>query len=131
MAHSLLPPAPQPNAETAAFWAAANEDRLLLKRCLHTAKAFHPPRTHSPFTGLTQTEWIEASGTGTVYSFSVSERQGSPHCIAYITLAEGPTVLSRVIDCDLSALRIGQAVRVVFVPSASGQKVPMFTPDTA
>lgn len=131
MSTAHLPPAPEPNAETATFWDAANESRLLLKRCLGTGRAFHPPRTISPFTGLTQTEWIEASGAGTVYSFSVSTLQETQHCIAYVTLAEGPIVLSCVIGCDLSALRIGQPVHVVFVPSASGQKVPMFTPDTA
>ncbi len=126
-----LPPlSPEPNAETAPFWAAANENRLLLKRCLGTGKPFHPPRTISPFTGLAQTEWMEASGRGTVYSFSVSARRGPPHCIAYVTLDEGPIILSALVDCDLDTVRIGQSVRVVFVESANGQRVPMFTPVT-
>lgn len=122
------PPSPEINTETAAFWAAANEGRLLLRRCLDTAKPFHPPRTHSPFTGLAHTDWIEASGCGTVYSFSVSTRPQGPHCITYVQLQEGPIVLSNLVDCDLDAVRIGQSVRVVFVPSANGQCVPMFTP---
>jgi uncharacterized OB-fold protein len=130
MSIAHLPPSPEPNAETAPFWEAANESRLLLKRCLTTGKAFHPPRSISPFTGLAQTEWIEASGAGTVYSFSVSMRQETPHCIAYVTLEEGPTVLSCIIDYDPSGLHIGQPVHVVFVPSTNGQMVPMFVPDT-
>jgi len=85
---------PEPNVETAAYWEAANEGRLILKRCVKTGKAFHPPRSHSPFTGLADTDWIDASGTGTLYSFSVLRRKDSEHCIAYVELTEGPIIMS-------------------------------------
>ncbi len=127
MSNEQLPISPVVNNETAPFWDAANEDRLMVKKCLDTGKYFHPPRTFSPFTGSAQTEWIEASGTGTVYSFSISSRTGEPHCIAYITLTEGPLILSALTDCDFNAVEIGKKVRVKFVPSANGQKIPMFT----
>lgn len=130
MTGQTLPTAPEPTAETAAYWEAANEGRLLLKRCVGTGKAFHPPRTISPFTGLAETEWSEATGTGKLYSFSVTKRHGTTHCIAYIELVEGPIILSTLTDCDFDSVRIGQSVRVVYVPSASGQLVPMFVPDT-
>lgn len=130
MTSAQLPPAPEPNPETVVFWEAANEGRLLLKRCLGSGKAFHPPRTISPFTGHAETEWIEAGGTGTVYSFSVTRRHGSTHCIAYVELAEGPIILSALTDCDFDEVRIGRPVRVVFVPSTSGQLIPMFKPAT-
>lgn len=129
MTSTQLPLAPEPNVETAAFWDAANEGRLLLKRCLGTGKVFHPPRTISPFTGLSATEWTEASGMGTLYSFSVTKRHGTTHCIAYVELAEGPIILSALTDCDFDNVRIGQPVRAVFVPSASGQLIPMFVPE--
>jgi uncharacterized OB-fold protein len=45
-----------------------------------------------------------------------------------VTLEEGPTMLTNLVDCDLEAIRIGQAVRVVFKPSEGGPSVPMFTP---
>jgi uncharacterized OB-fold protein len=124
-----LPPSPEPNAETLPYWTAANEGRLLLKRCLGTGKTFYPPRTISPFTGLAETDWIEASGAGTVYSFSTLVRQSIPQCIAYIRLEEGPIILSNLIDCDPDSVYIGQPVRVTFVASASGQQIPMFTPN--
>ena len=129
MSTLYMPPAPEVNEETAAYWDATNHGRLLLRRCKSTGKAFHPPRTLSPFTGLNDTDWIEASGRGVVYSFSVSSRQGPPHCIAYVTLQEGPTLLSCLVDCDPAAVFIGQPVHVVFVASSTGQRVPMFTPD--
>lgn len=128
MTHAHLPPAPETSEETAAFWSAANEDRLVLRRCPQTGRAFHPPRALSPFTGQADTDWIEASGRGTVYSFSVDARRTPAHCIAYVMLAEGPILLTQLIDCDPASVRIGQAVQAVFVASASGQKLPMFRP---
>ena len=123
-----IPASPEPWPETEPFWAAANEGCLLLKRCRTTGKAFHYPRAHSPFTGQNDTEWFEASGEGTIYSYSVLPRAQPPYCIAYVTLAEGPTILTNVLAEDFDRLRIGLPVRVAFVPSENGQRVPMFVP---
>ena len=127
MTSATVSVAPEVNPETAPFWDAANDDKLMLKRCLDTGKAFYPPRTLSPFTGSAQTEWLEASGTGTVYSFSVSKRTEVPQCIAYIELTEGPIILSALTECDFDTVQIGQSVRVAFTPGPNGQKVPLFT----
>jgi len=118
---------PEPTVETAAYWEAANAGRFILKRCQSTGKAFFPPRNHSPFTGLAETDWIDASGTGTLYSFSVMRRKDSVSCIAYVELSEGPIIQSAIKDCDFDSLEIGQTVQVLFVPSENGQMVPMFT----
>jgi len=45
-----------------------------------------------------------------------------------VTLAEGPTMMTNIVDCDLNAIRIGQAVRVVFKATEDGPPVPMFAP---
>ena len=77
---------------------------------------------------LAPSVWQEASGRGTVYTYSVMRRAPVPYCIAYVTLAEGPTMMTNIVDCDLDTVRIGQAVRLVFKPSEGGPPVPMFTP---
>jgi uncharacterized protein len=51
-----------------------------------------------------------------------------PYAIAYVTLEEGITMLTNIVDCDLDALRVGQSVKLVFRISDSGLSVPMFTP---
>jgi uncharacterized OB-fold protein len=51
-----------------------------------------------------------------------------PYAIAYVTLAEGVTMMTNIVDCDLDGIRIGQAVKVVFKPSDGGPSVPMFSP---
>jgi len=119
-------PAPPVNPETQPFWDAAAAGTLLVKRCTACGQAHHYPRARCPFCGSDATEWIEASGRGTVYSFSVFRRAPVPYAIAYVTLEEGVTMMTNLVDGDLDAIRIGQAVRVVFKPTDGGPPVPMF-----
>jgi len=54
-----------------------------------------------------------------------------PYALAYVTLDEGVTMMTNIVDCDLDAIRIGQRVKVVFKPTEGGPPVPMFTPETS
>jgi uncharacterized OB-fold protein len=56
------------------------------------------------------------------------ERANPPFTIAYVTLEEGTTMLTNIVDCDFSKLKIGQDVKVTFIASEEGQKLPFFTP---
>jgi uncharacterized OB-fold protein len=51
-----------------------------------------------------------------------------PYAIGYVTLEEGVTMMTNIVDCDLDAIRIGQRVKVIFKPTDGGPPVPMFTP---
>jgi uncharacterized OB-fold protein len=121
-------PAPQPNPETKAFWDAASQGTLLLKKCRACGELHYYPRALCPFCGSDATEWQAAAGTGTIYSYSVMRRAEVPYAIAYVTLAEGVTMMTNLVDCDFDALRIGQRVRLVFSPTEGGPPVPTFTP---
>ena len=116
-----------PGAETERFWDAAAEGTLLLKTCTACGQPHHYPRTICPLCGSDRTEWRQTSGRGTVYSYSVMRRVPKPYAIAYVTLEEGVTMMTNLVDCDFDAIRIGQAVKVVFKP-IDGRAVPMFTP---
>lgn len=121
-------PAPPVYPETQAFWEAAARGVLLLKRCADCAEHHHYPRSMCPFCSGQRTEWREAAGTGTIYSYSVMRRAEAPYVIAYVTLDEGVTMMTNIVGCDPDAVRIGQRVRVRFVPSDGGPPVPMFAP---
>ncbi len=121
-------PAPVITPETRPFWEAANEGKLLLPRCRSCGKVHYYPRARCPFCGGEADTWIEAKGEGEIYTYSVMRRADPPYAIAYVSLTEGVKMLTNLIGADFDRLAIGQKVRVVFVPSESGQKVPMFTP---
>jgi uncharacterized OB-fold protein len=122
-------PAPSVNPENEAFFEAATAGKLLIKKCAACGEHHCYPRAVCPFCASNRTEWREAKGTGTVYTCSVLRRGApEPYCIAYVTLDEGVSMLTNVVDCDLDAVRIGLKVKVVFKPTDGGPPVPMFTP---
>lgn len=122
-----VPPSPVPDPSTQGFWEAAREGRLLIGRNAATGRHHYPPRPICPFDDEGEVEYVPASGAGTIYTFSVM-RAKVPYVIAYVELAEGPRIMTNIVDADIEALRIGQPVRLTFVESEGGQPIPMFTP---
>jgi len=123
-----IPGDPEPTPETQAFWDAAGEGRFLVRRCTACGKAHWYPRGTCPFCHATETAWEEGSGRGTIYAFSVMRKAEPPFVMAYVTLAEGPTMMTNIVDCESDDLAIGRPVELVFQPSKSGIPVPCFRP---
>lgn len=121
-------PPPITNPETTPFWDAARRGKLLVKRCTACGEAHYFPRSNCPFCFSDKTVWEESSGTGTIYSFSLMRKSPSgPYAIGYVTLSEGPSLLTNFVDCDLATLKIGAKVNVIFKPT-DGAPIPLFTP---
>lgn len=124
-------PIPSPTAEvgTEPFWEGSKNGKLMVKFCQSCKQPHWYPRTLCPFC-FGDTEWKAASGKGTIYSFSIMQRGNpNPYCIAYVTLDEGVTMMTQIVDCDLESVRIGQQVEVVFKASEGDtHQVPMFKP---
>jgi uncharacterized OB-fold protein len=116
--------APANNPESEPFYKAAEEGRFLIRRCTACKKAHWYPRAVCPFCFGT-TEWEEASGKGVIYSYSPMRRAG--YTIAYVTLAEGPTMMTNIVDTDPDTLSVGQAVKLKFTATDGGPPVPCFT----
>ena len=131
----LPAPAPRVAPEARPFWDATAEGRLLLPRCDACALVIWYPRGVCPACGSTRITWEEASGRGTVYSYTVVRRGGvgpyrgaEPYVLAYVELEEGPRVLTNVVDCDPEALAVGDPVEAVFVPADDGPALVRFRP---
>ena len=121
-------PAPPVSPETQPFWDAATDGRLMIKKCAGCGQVHYYPRALCPFCGSDRTEWLRASGRGTIYSYSVMRRVPVPYALAYVTLEEGVTMMTNIVDGDLDRIRIGLPVKVVFRPTEGGPPVPMFAP---
>jgi hypothetical protein len=84
----------------------------------------------------------EASGQGTVYSYTIVRASGAialggapyrdavPYVLAYVELAEGPTVLTNIVGVDPEDVTISLPVRVVFARTGGPQDpaLPRFQP---
>ena len=111
------------------YFDAAAEGKLMLKKCNDCGKHHHYPRALCPFCFSDKVEWVQAKGTGEIYTYSVTRRGGpTPYCIAYVELDEGPRMMTNIVDCDLDTVRIGQKVKLTFKPSPNGTAVAMFKP---
>ena len=133
------PPAPAPvvHPEVKVFWDATAEGRLLLPRCEDCRTVIWFPRPYCPACGSLNVTWIEASGRGTIYTFTVNRRgagdlaeyrQVDPYVLAYVELEEGPRVMTNIVDCDPDTVAIGQTVEVVFHDTGQGTALPRFRP---
>lgn len=133
---SELPlPVPTVRPDTREFWEATADGRLLLTKCLKCAQPAWYPRGFCPHCGNREVEWVEASGRGEVYSYTVVRRGGlgeyrdaSPYILAYVELDEGVRMMTNIVDVDEDALRIGLPVQVAFQPTGEGPALPRFTP---
>lgn len=126
--------APTVTLETKPFWDAATEGRLVLPRCDACATVIWYPRQLCPACGSTAVSWIDAAGTGTVYSHTVVRkgqgpyRDAGPYVVAYVELDEGPRIMTNIVDCEPDSVHIGMRVSVVFHPTDKDIAIPRFKP---
>lgn len=126
-------PAPVKQDFSQPFWDGAAEGKFLLQRCPESGQYQFYPRPVSVQTGKRGLEWREASGRGTVYSFTVTYRSPlpvkgiAPYIVALMELEEGVRVMANLIGCAPDAARIGMAVKLAWV-KAGEDNFPAFEP---
>ena len=124
---------PTPDDASKPWWDATAEGRLLVVRCAECGEAHYYPRPFCPTCWSENVEWFEASGEGTLYTWSViysndmppfNERV--PYVAAMVDLAEGVRMATNVVDCPFDELEVGLALRVVFRPISEEFSIPVF-----
>ena len=120
--------APLLNPENERYFTAAKEGVLLVGKCNDCSEYHFYPRLICPHCNSDKTEWVPAKGTGVIYTYSTM-RRGTPvpYTIAYVTLDEGVSIMSNIVDCDPDSLKIGDKVELVFKTAEDGTAIPMFT----
>ncbi|WP_326540558.1 Zn-ribbon domain-containing OB-fold protein [Pseudorhodoferax sp.] len=109
-----------PDAEYAAF---LRQGRFMIQRSQSSGRHVFPPRVAEPGTGARDLEWVEAKGTGTIYSVTeIAQRPPAPNTnVVLVDLDEGPRTISRVEGAFGPALPpIGARVKARIVSNDSG-----------
>lgn len=126
--------APPVFPDTQPFWDATRQGRVLLPRCKRCAFVIWYPRSHCPECGHAHVEWFEASGWGSIYSFTVVRRGEGVYrdvplyVLALVELQEGPRVLTNIVECNIEALRIDLPVHAVFSSTGDTAALLRFRP---
>jgi uncharacterized protein len=132
--NELPAPEPEVSPEAQPFWDATAERRLVLQRCSACDVVVWYPRGICPGCSGSELQWFDASGHGVVYSFTINHRGTGPYqsagsyVLAYVELEEGPRVLTNIVDCDVTSVRIGQRVEARFDDTGAGPALVRFAP---
>ncbi len=128
-------PLPEPTPETEHFWEGCRSGELRLQSCDECSKSYFPPRLFCPACGSRNVTVKTASGKATLYSYVINHRPrpdfgDEPHSIAVVELAEGPRMMTNIVDCPQTpeALVLDMPLEVTFEKASDTVSLPKFKP---
>jgi len=128
-------PLPRIDEESRGYFEALTRHELYVQRCRSCGTKRFYPRAVCPVCLSDATEWLRASGRGTVYSFTVTHqnqapgfRDELPYVLAIVELAEGLRLMTNIVGCPPDAVHIGMPVEVVFEDVTPEVTLPKFKP---
>jgi len=128
-------PLPIVDGDSRKYWEACRENKLLIQRCEDCGKHIFYPRALCPHCHSDRVQWVEASGRGKVYSYTINRRPAfpgfageTPYVVALVELEEGVRMISNVIGVEIGDVRIDMPVEVVFEKATDEFTLPKFRP---
>lgn len=117
------------------FFEGCHQGLLRLQRCKACGEHQFYPRLMCHQCWERDLEWVDVSGQGRIASYTVARLPVSsafeaPYVVALVRLAEGPTMMSQIVDCNPGELEVGAPVRVTFAPIGDCQSLPVFRLDS-
>lgn len=115
---------PVPDEDSADYWAALRDHRILLQQCRRCGETRFPRMPGCPQCGSEQFHDVEVRGSGKVYSWIVIHRplggltaEQLPRTIATVELDEGCRILGRLVNGTAEAADVAadRPVEAVFV----------------
>ena len=114
-------PLPHIDEENRPWWEAAQRHELYIQKCRDCGDLRFHPRALCTSCMSSSTEWVKCSGKGKIYTFTVTNQNGSagfrdalPYVLAWVDLEEGVRILTNIVDCPPAQVKIDQRVEVVF-----------------
>ncbi len=127
-------PLPTIVGETKPYWDSCRRGKLLLQKCSRCNEYQFYPRGICAHCWSNDIGWVESSGKGTVWTYTVTYQNRTPgfadgpYVLALVELDEGVKMFTNIVDCDVAQVRIGMAVEVTFVKANEQITVPYFKP---
>lgn len=128
-------PLPEITDQTRPFWTAAKNGKLLMQKCGRCGALNFFPKPWCVDCGSRKLEWVEVSGRGTVYSYTIAYKvmmnfpgwKGDlPVVMCIIDLDEGARMYGQVIGCKPEDVKIGMKLAVCFEDISPEAGIPKF-----
>jgi len=130
--HKLLP---TPDADSKPFWEGCRDHKLRFQKCTACGEVRWPPSILCPRCHSQDTQWIESSGRGTIYTFVVYHqafhpafKEKLPYVVAVVQLEEGPMMITNIVGCPPESLECEMAVQVAWDDVSEEFSLPKFQP---
>lgn len=107
------------NPDATAYWEGTTRGALVLQRCDDCSSVIWIPRAICPVCWKQNLSTFEASGRGTVYSWTrttkglAEYRDAGPYVLAYVELEEGPRVMTNLVGFEGDP-EVGATVQAAF-----------------
>lgn len=126
-------PAPREDADNAEFLEAWRNGRFLIQSCGACGKSIFYPRPLCPYCWSDRIASREASGEGRIVSYSLVHRPNDPAfndevpiVLAEVELAEGASLIARIVDCRPEDVGSGRAVELPPASTCIRYPLPVF-----
>ena len=110
---------PSPTADTKPYWDGLMAGKLVLQRCADCGTIRHYPRPVCDHCFSMNAEWFEASGRGTVhswtethYAFHPGYKGDLPYLLLTVDMAEGVRMQAQARGMKLADVKVGMPVKV-------------------
>jgi uncharacterized OB-fold protein len=125
---------PAPDNAALHYWQSAADGTLVLQRCVDCGQFQFYPRALCAACGG-ETEWVDATGRGTLYTFTIIRQNRSeafvrlsPYAVGIVELDEGVRMMSNIVGCELDQLEVGMALEVLLLRAADDVGLPFWRP---
>jgi uncharacterized OB-fold protein len=126
-------PLPEITTLNRPHWEAAKQHQYLIQRCQQCGHQWFPPMRTCTECLSDQVEWVQAKGTGSVYSFVIYHQgwlpgylKQTPYNLAIVELDEGIRVVTNLVGIDNDAIEVGMPVEVMYEHIAPEVVIPRF-----
>ena len=134
-------PIPTPiTPEAKPYWDGLKQGKLMLPKCSDCGHTFFYPRVICPKCSSRSIGWIQSSGKGKLFSFGIAHQTFNraykvppPFVLAMIELAEGPRMVSNLINVtpDPKVVKCDMPVEIVYTKLTDDVTIPLFQPANA
>lgn len=126
-------PLPRPTTLSKPHWSGAREGKLFVQKCRDCGVHVFIPQPCCTGCLGPNLDWVESSGRGTLYSYTIVHRPQQPafevpYAVAVVLLEEGWHMLSSLVDVDLDAIEIGMPLEVDYHRMNDEITLPVFRP---
>jgi len=133
---ALVKPLPIPDGDSEVFWKALKTNKLLLQNCIDCGHIQYYQQAICRLCQSKNLEHLQASGRGTIHSYSVVYRAPSaafkedvPYAVLLVDLEEGPRMISKLVGNMIDQLDFDKAVRLKVVQVSDDVYLPCFELD--